>query len=605
MDACILHDVSQSFRAVFFFSSIFFFGRRCLKMYPTNITLPPSKSSLWLVICNDGVALALVSISAFFIFCLMGYRVGYRVVVVVLEFANTCKPKWHHRIAPILRVFFCSEAAVSAGTVFCTKSYFCTASRTYNTIHNKTTNIVCVHTFRQGQAKFVDDGTLTNKKTGKKIEKKARGFETHTEKKNRGGVTMSQGADDIKTLLSRIEAGYQKLVDSACTPCMEIQKNSLLWVGRRESMAQMDGGGMQRVVRDVERLDRLIDSVGMFSSNEEKDDLTELSMRCLLVPYYRAELMSKQLDGSAAAAGGGGSAGGGEVVVVVEGRKKALHVCLNLHKTAFLGRCLQYGVLEGSVRERVEMAVGGEGRRRGRRQDDDGDGGGGGNVGSMGGGRMDAGTARRMKIESFKQERELKKQIEAFGARASSRYAKRTRGAGGGGEEADDDDEDGEEDRRAGMLLALNLYALRSCNAIEVLQKEISLLSECIHGNVMEKIKNSDDGRNVGGETLVSELRQAVARLSVIGDGVTKREEVRRQVFRPSHVLPSMTVEQFGALEYAEMQRNAQMGLPVQDNGCENDQSDDEDVYKVGALSWTAGESLVYAETRGDIQNGV
>ncbi|KAI7842410.1 hypothetical protein COHA_004049 [Chlorella ohadii] len=112
---------------------------------------------------------------------------------------------------------------------------------------------------------------------------------------------------------------------------------------------------------------------------------------------------------------------------------------------------------------------------------------------------MDATTLRQNKIEKFKREKVIKARIEAL----------EQQGGGSGaaaGEREDDEQRDGEEVQRELWLLQVDLAALQ--------------------------------------------LHAAAGSLS---SAAVQRQRLTDGVFRPSHVLPTMSVEQFGELEYARM----------------------------------------------------
>jgi len=273
-------------------------------------------------------------------------------------------------------------------------------------------------------------------------------------------------------------------------------------------------GVLQKVLEEVHA--RVL-SAGMFSSNEKMDDLTALSMRCLLVPYYRAEVLLEQGqhgDEESSAMRQNGDLGAEEFSKT---RLKAIESSLRLF-IEYLERCIQYEVLESVVHRQASYQI---------------EAGTGDDLFQESGG-LDAATARQMKIEGFRAEKAIKNGLERL---RGSYWAQLN--------EAEVEDEV----VRSWVLLAINHSAIKSANAIAGLRKEKEVLNRMLEMSDAEK-KEAREKASEAAE-LMSAARRDAARGLALG---TKRESMRRDVFKPSHTMATISVEQQGEIEFREMQ---------------------------------------------------
>ena len=256
---------------------------------------------------------------------------------------------------------------------------------------------------------------------------------------------------------------------------------------------------------------------GIFSANETKDDLTSWSMRCLLVPYYRAEILLEQSQRGDVQSNGMPQAGDMGAEEFSKERLTALESSLRLF-TEYLERCMQYGVLESVVQRQakyhLEAASGDDLREKTS--------------------RSDAPTAREMKIEGFKAAKAIKSELE----RLRGRYRAQL-----------DDEEVDEEVVRSWVLLAVNHSAMKSANAISGLRKEKELLIRILEMSDVEK-KEARDQASEAAELMRTAMRNAAQGMTLS----SKRESMRRDVFKPSHTMATISVEQQGEIEFREMQ---------------------------------------------------
>ena len=265
----------------------------------------------------------------------------------------------------------------------------------------------------------------------------------------------------------------------------------------------------------LKALEERIEGLDMFSKNEDVDDLCGISLRCLNVPYYLALAYDCQ---------------GGEGRSLLQKKKMALS-----YYDAFLERCLEYQVLEPRIQRMVEACLEGEE------------------------GEMKEGTlSREEKIEMFKIERQLKRDMDVFQNRL-------------GKEEDDDDDE-----TRPLVLMMVNRYALKAVGARSMVCQEVAMLENAVNMGESEREAHSRMMSEKHDETavLMGKLKSAMQGLE------NKRDTLRKEVFRPSHILPTYTVEEFGEMELERMKAE-KMSRPntVEKSG----ESDDEDVEKCRA----------------------
>lgn len=293
-----------------------------------------------------------------------------------------------------------------------------------------------------------------------------------------------------------------------------------------ESMREGPHGSIISVdescIDDLLVLEGRIDTMGVFSKNEDKDDLTVLSMRYFNVPYYLAvgyHGMDAREDS-------------------VKWKKKA-----RVYYDAFLQRCLEYDALEPGLRRIVEAGeVGGSGWV----------------------------MSREEKIALYKKDKELKESIAKAG--------KEKDGAGW-----NDDDDDS---ARAVGLMLINMYAAKAVSGRQMVEKEIEMLEAVNKIPEEERMRSVEKGLEKANELMVA-LRKASQGLSSVD---VARERVRQNVFKPSHVLPTMTVEEFGELEVRRMReeeeqkKNPNLDRCAETSGHESDDDDEEKLAKVRAF---------------------
>jgi immunoglobulin-binding protein 1 len=275
---------------------------------------------------------------------------------------------------------------------------------------------------------------------------------------------------------------------------------------------------LQGGVAALERAAGLVDSLALFSPNEDADDVSTCDLKYLLVPHLRGELLAQ--------------AHGREPVA----RAAALRAATRLH-AAFLRGVQQYALLSGAAARSVDAALDAAAAAAG--QQPDGDGGGlPGSAVEVVPPRVDAAALRDLKIQRFKLERELRRRLEALEA---------ARGGGAGGGE--DPGEGAGAAEREAWLLRLELAALRSSEALGSLAQELQVVDHA--ASLSEAERAAPRPPPAPPAEVLAALRSAAAGLG-LGGAAGARERLAAGVFKPSHILPTLTVEQQGDIEVAQ-----------------------------------------------------
>jgi len=264
---------------------------------------------------------------------------------------------------------------------------------------------------------------------------------------------------------------------------------------------------------------RHIDSSGVFSKNEDVDDLDVESLRCMNVEYYAA----LAYDGDVGFAHGQSHSNSRSSL---EQKKNVL-----LHYEGFLERCLQYGALEPEICKIAEKAM--EEKEQ----------------------PVNAGEVRQEKIALFSKERQLKRDIDTHviscGEGASSEI-------------------------RVVMLMVLNVHACKALKARHLVRQEIEMLESVERMSDREKDRCVQDNNRMAGE-LMGKLKEAVQGLTL----ESKRESLRQNVFKPSHILPTMTVEEYGEMEMRRlMNENASKSTQSKEVESSDDSDDEAALHK-------------------------
>ena len=278
-----------------------------------------------------------------------------------------------------------------------------------------------------------------------------------------------------------------------------------------------------------------VDIEGVFSRDETKDDVPTENLRYVLAPWYLAELASRAPTRDPAA------------------REQAL-VEVSAMYEAFLERCERHDMLSESAKRT---------RARGTEA-------------------CDPATARDEKVARFKRERAIRQRLESLDATRVERTRKALA-------EADWDDEDpeasvatqNEAEERERWLLLVEDAAAKALDAAASVELERAMLARRAEtATDAPAASESDDARrrprrieSSGMGNYIIGPGGTIQQISAGGyvprgngaldanapfmttdfAGADRRAAAARGVFRPSHILPTMTVEQAGEIEYAEL----------------------------------------------------
>jgi immunoglobulin-binding protein 1 len=232
-----------------------------------------------------------------------------------------------------------------------------------------------------------------------------------------------------------------------------------------------------------------------------QDDISTAYLKYLLVPFYMAELLSSSRDPDLTQH------------LSSVGRAATLY-------NAFLHRCSSYDLM-GRIAKTIYD-----------REED--------------GAPMDPAMLRMSKVERFKRDRAIAKeleQVEQVGAAAAA--AER------------DAEESGVDEEVARQLWQLQIEGacLRALEQRGMLVQEMQLLRHALDQQSGSASAGGSQQRQQAAETRETKQRMVAKLQGIVGQlESSERERLRQQVFRPSHILPTLTVEQQGMIELREAQ---------------------------------------------------
>eukprot|EP00245_Coleochaete_scutata_P009210 TRINITY_DN2978_c0_g1_i1.p1 TRINITY_DN2978_c0_g1~~TRINITY_DN2978_c0_g1_i1.p1 ORF type:complete len:426 (-),score=104.60 TRINITY_DN2978_c0_g1_i1:179-1456(-) len=388
----------------------------------------------------------------------------------------------------------------------------------------------------------------------------------------------------------------------------ELFKRGRSVANESESLASSDAEGQGKVVQAcllLEECTSRIETLGLFSSNEDKEDLSTANIKYLLVPYYLAELEQWRTDG-----------------------ERRQHVqCARKQFSAFVRRCTQYGLLSEADRLSVFRSA-----------------------------PADPQARRAEKIERFKRQRALQAKVEELIERIGIRQSKKV----GPGQTEDEEADElpvgvDEEDVRELWFTEVSLALPKAIDGLEALKREEQLLQtvaengenggplsrealderlakgESWHRETAERARMGALGRRpmipfqVAAQALIEgraglDRNQGGQQQGLIQFQQTHhhhhhhhhpqlfgpasltmsapssdRERMASQVFQPAHSLPTMSIEEAGMREMEIMNAFQEQNVKYaeemaaaafqSDNGPKGTDSDDE-AAEVKARSW-------------------
>ncbi|KAG2495824.1 hypothetical protein HYH03_006063 [Edaphochlamys debaryana] len=288
------------------------------------------------------------------------------------------------------------------------------------------------------------------------------------------------------------------------------------------------------------RTQSAVEAAGIFSANEDRDDLATADVKYLLVPFYRGGLLSAAPVRTDSAVG------------LSTARLAAVNLALPA-LGAFLHRCEQYDMLGALGRSAMDAAASG--------------------------GAMDPAAKRTFKVDKFKREKALNAALGALEARRAAAAAAEqeceagTSGApsnGNGGAAAGQPGGGSldEEDERQLWVWRVELAALQAIDMQTSLNQETELLQHAASREAAAAAAGPGPGGSgqrppgqaAAGQPSDAERLALMERLRGVFrdlDG-SKKEQIKRDVFKPGHIMPTMTVEEAGEIEGREaMEREA------------------------------------------------
>eukprot|EP00879_Flechtneria_rotunda_P007069 GHRR01007420.1.p1 GENE.GHRR01007420.1~~GHRR01007420.1.p1 ORF type:complete len:356 (+),score=169.55 GHRR01007420.1:97-1164(+) len=320
-------------------------------------------------------------------------------------------------------------------------------------------------------------------------------------------------------------------IDDSLTLSAAYQKASELCA----SSPSAGKGQVQEALDLLQHCEQLIQHAALFSSNEDHDDLATSHLKYLLVPSMKAELLQNQP-----------APGPRE-------RLQQLQAAASLY-TQFLQRCHQYGILGGSCKD-TYLA---------QEQEKP----------------QDPGKARTHKVERFKRSKQLATLLQQLNSKRqqADEEAGTESGLSGGMGGWD------EEDERQLWYCQLEAATIQAVSARPLLQQEMQLVQHAVQQQSQQQGQlqpyRQDRQSAPGGDAQQRQQvqQQMMTRLAGIAGQLTlnDRQALKQQVFRPSHILPTLTVEQQGAIELAEMQqREAAQQQAAAEADARNDSEDE------------------------------
>lgn len=286
-----------------------------------------------------------------------------------------------------------------------------------------------------------------------------------------------------------------------------------------------------RCLQVLTTCERASDGAGLFSSNEEKDDIATGDLKYLLVSFYVAEYHANAPSTGPAQ------------------RLASVNAALSGYQN-FLERCQHYGLL-GDLGARIH-----EYQEQGRLSDPN--------------------IKRLVKIDKFKRSKELNLKVEELeeNKRQAAEQDAQETGPLGGARGTD------EEDERKLWFLKIELAVLQSLEQTNLLKDEVAILQHSLNLKASASgSRETNPQQAVAQDQILQQLRSIAGQL----DG-GRKEHLRQQVFQPGHILPTMTVEQFGRLEMEDaMRRQAaeQAAASAAARSKAESRSDDEDEQEV------------------------
>ncbi|XP_009415487.2 PP2A regulatory subunit TAP46 [Musa acuminata AAA Group] len=314
------------------------------------------------------------------------------------------------------------------------------------------------------------------------------------------------------------------------------------------SESSVDREALRKGIQTLRRCDEMISKLGLFSSNETKDDVSTANLKYLLVPFYIGELTEK---------------------VAEDDRLKVLKISRD-HLKEFISIC-----------ETLELIPEEELERSSQR------------------GANTPANQRAKKIARFKRQRAAEAKLQEIKEKKERRWRSLRAAALSSPVEVGEEDvldDDGEEEREA-WLTTISLSICKAFDLLEMLKKEEEMLAavkerqskegedfaheildertkraETWHRNAASKAAVSKPAEPITCATFAQDVIEGRAQLSqahehkhqpmifgpasLVGGRLTsERERMAAQVFQPGYRLPTMSIEEAGLREMEMMKK--------------------------------------------------
>ncbi|XP_058183776.1 PP2A regulatory subunit TAP46 [Rhododendron vialii] len=360
------------------------------------------------------------------------------------------------------------------------------------------------------------------------------------------------------------------------------------------SESAVDQETVRKGCEALKRCEEMVGKLGLFSSNETKDDISTTNLKYILVPYYLAELTEKIAQD--------------DRIQVVKASQAKLK--------EFMSFC---EAMELVPEEELESFVQG--------------------------GPNSSADRRAKKIARFKRQRAAESKLLEIKERKERRGRSTKATALSTPVEAVEEDvldDDGEEEREA-WLTTISLAICKAFDLLEMLKKEEEILSaikekqlqegekevsqailddrtkmaEARHRDAAARVRYTIPAQPITCATFAQDVIEGRAQVSqahehkhqplifgpaslVGGNPTSERERMAAQVFQPSYRLPTMSIEEAGLREMEMMnkfqERNAKLmeeanSAWYKDNaklrpGQEEDEDEDDDAAQDKARAW-------------------
>uniref|UniRef100_A0A0D9XWR5 PP2A regulatory subunit TAP46 n=1 Tax=Leersia perrieri TaxID=77586 RepID=A0A0D9XWR5_9ORYZ len=314
------------------------------------------------------------------------------------------------------------------------------------------------------------------------------------------------------------------------------------------SSSSLDQEGVRKGVDLLRRCDEMVSKLGLFSSNETKDDVSTANLKYLLVPYYLGEMTEKAAQ---------------------EDRIPVLKASQD-HLKEFISIC---EALEVIPEDELELSR--------QKQPDT------------------MANRRAQKVARFKRQKAAETKLSEIKERKERRCRSLRAAALSAPIEAGEEDafeDDGEEEREA-WLATISLALCKSFDLLDMLKKEEEMLlavkerqakdgnafaremlderrkkAEAWHHNAANRAPYSKPADPITCATFAQDVIEGRASVSqahdhkhqplifgpasLVGGGLTsERERMSAQVFQPSYRLPTMSIEEAGLREMKMMEK--------------------------------------------------